>query len=620
MLIRSLAMGTPLAFARITGGTPLSSEFNIAANILAGLSENANTAANAFFIGSGWDRRLEEWNLEIDTITLELRQLEQQKLGADRRKAISQRDLNISQRQIEHAAEVQDFMRDKTTNLDLYMFLQQETAILYRQAYDLAIKAALEAQHMFYYERRDSSRDFIPLSSWSNLREGLLAGERLELALHTMERAYVEMNYREQEITKQISLNMQFPAAFLLLKTTGKCEIDIPEWMFDLDYPGQYMRRIRNVSLTIPCVIGPYTGVHCRLQLLSSRIRVNPSLPLSAGRCRPDCSGKDCGYEIQSASDPRFIQQFGAYESIATSSGQFDTGLFQINFNDERYLPFEFSGAVSRWRIELPPQTNQFELNTLTDVIMTLNYTSRDGGEYLRIAANEVAQRHLPGAGWSFFDIRHQFPDAWNMFHRSLRKQKHGGKRIHEPMLQLQFNRNMFPFLNGQREISIVRIQLLIRAPSHAEVGEYIHVQYRPNTHPSDLHYHHGYKDAADQAVEFNCILARKYPGLYHGMLDIRFKVPRMSLGYQSEREFGSFVFPHDICEREDIEAYLLVKYEYSDGITKGRGAGDGGEWTGGKASEGSRGKKRNLRHGLWGEGMGGLDGQEAEASVDAMS
>jgi hypothetical protein len=51
------------------------------------------------------------------------------------------RDLNITQRQIEYSAEVQNFMRDKTTSLDLYMFLQQEAAILYRQAYDLAIKA-----------------------------------------------------------------------------------------------------------------------------------------------------------------------------------------------------------------------------------------------------------------------------------------------------------------------------------------------------------------------------------------------------------------------------------------------------------------------------------------------
>lgn len=94
-----------------------------------------------------------------------------------------------------------------------------------------------------------------------------------------MDRAYTEANCREYELTKKLSLSMQFPAAFLLLKTTGKCEIDVPEWMLDLDYPGQYMRRIKTVGLTISCVIGPYTGIHCRLELLSSSIRVNASLP-----------------------------------------------------------------------------------------------------------------------------------------------------------------------------------------------------------------------------------------------------------------------------------------------------------------------------------------------------
>jgi hypothetical protein len=83
--------GSPLEFVRLTGGTSLSSGFNIAANILSGVSKMANFTANACFIESGWDRRLEEWNNQADTITLEIRQLEQQRLGADRREAISER-------------------------------------------------------------------------------------------------------------------------------------------------------------------------------------------------------------------------------------------------------------------------------------------------------------------------------------------------------------------------------------------------------------------------------------------------------------------------------------------------------------------------------------------------
>jgi hypothetical protein len=592
------AMGSPLEFQRVTGGSSLSSSFSMAASYLTGGSEIANTSANLSLTQSGWDRRRDEWRQAVDATTIEIQQLERQKLASDRRKAVALRELNTCQRQIEHSAEIQDFMRDKTAGLDLYLFLQQETAILYRQAYDLALRTSLEAQHMFYYERRDVLRDFIPLSSWSNLHEGLMAGERLEMALHTMERAYIEANCREHELTKQLSLSMQFPAAFLLLKTTGKCEIDVPEWMFDLDYPGQYMRRIRNVGVTIPCVIGPYTGIHCRLELLSSCIRVNSSLP-EASRCSPHCSGQDCGYKIQSASDSRFVQQFGACESIATSTGQGDSGLFELSFRDDRYLPFEFSGAVSRWRIELPPENNQFELSTLTDLVMTLNYTSRDGGERLRVAANEVAQRKLPGDGWKFFDLRYQFPDAWNMFHRD-RPKKHEKKT--GSALNLQFNRNLFPFLNGHREIQIVRQQLLIQSPEYARTGEYIRVKYHKARHP----HQNGFDE--DEIVEFDCVLAAKYPGLYHGALDLNFKVPSMSSGGRDE--FGYFSFPSELCVDEVREAYILVQYEYSGGRK-----GDGHKNWAMREQEDIGSKRRRYDH--WDDGMGGLDGEEVRMAPD---
>jgi hypothetical protein len=135
--------GSPLEFVRLTGGTSLSSGFNIAANILSRVSKMVNFTANACFIESGWDRRLEECNNQADTITWKSGSLNNRSLVLIVGKPFhNERDLNIIQRQIEYSAEVQNFMRDKTTSLDLYMFLQQETAILYRQAYGLAIKAA----------------------------------------------------------------------------------------------------------------------------------------------------------------------------------------------------------------------------------------------------------------------------------------------------------------------------------------------------------------------------------------------------------------------------------------------------------------------------------------------
>ena len=67
-----------------------------------------------------------------------------------------------------------------------------------------------------------------------------------------MEKAYCDENVREYELTKNISLREHFPLQYLKLRTAGYCEIDIPEWMHDLDYPGMYMRRIQERQLDHP--------------------------------------------------------------------------------------------------------------------------------------------------------------------------------------------------------------------------------------------------------------------------------------------------------------------------------------------------------------------------------
>ncbi|HXO22138.1 MAG TPA: insecticidal toxin complex protein, partial [Thermoanaerobaculia bacterium] len=301
------------------GGTKIAAAFAAGARIVNTLADITGTHAGLDLTEGGWDRRQEEWIHQVVVIGIEIEQIERQILAAERRRDIALRELNNHQRQIEHAIEVQDFLRDKFTNQELYLFLQQETAALYRQTYDMARHLAAEAQRAFNYERGHTARTFLPADAWDDLHEGLMAGERLQRALRQMEVAYLDANCREYELTKHVSLRLNFPLAFLHLQATGVCEIEIPEWMFDLDYPGHYMRRIKNVTLTLPCVVGPYTGVHCRLTLLSSVTRVDSRLAPAAGCC--DESGLEALYRARPG-DPRMVRSYAATEAIATSSGQ----------------------------------------------------------------------------------------------------------------------------------------------------------------------------------------------------------------------------------------------------------------------------------------------------------
>ena len=52
-----------------------------------------------------------------------------------RRRDQALRELNNQQRQVEHATEIQDFLRDKFTAAEQYLWLQKETAALHSQMY-----------------------------------------------------------------------------------------------------------------------------------------------------------------------------------------------------------------------------------------------------------------------------------------------------------------------------------------------------------------------------------------------------------------------------------------------------------------------------------------------------
>jgi hypothetical protein len=355
-------------------------------------------------------RRGEEWAFQENQASKEVNQIDKQIAAARLRQQIAEKELQNHELQIENAHAVEEFMRSKFTNRDLYDWMVAQTSALYFQAYQLAYDLAKRAERTYQFERGVSSSGFIRFGYWDSLHKGLLAAERLALDLKRLEAAFMDQNRRDYEITKHISLVLHDPLRLIALKTTGQCEISLPEALFDMDYPGHYLRRIKSVSLTIPAVVGPYTSINCTLTLLSSKIRKNASRPLDYA---------------ESGDDDRFLYNFAPLQSIATSHGQNDSGLFELNFRDERYLPFEGAGAISNWRIELPPDCNSFDVNSITDIILRINYTARDGGESLRTAARdrlrlgsslERSDDQTTGSFQRLFSLKHEFAVEWSQF------------------------------------------------------------------------------------------------------------------------------------------------------------------------------------------------------------
>jgi hypothetical protein len=168
------------------------------------------------------------------------------------------------------------------------------------------------------------------------------------------------------------------------------------------------MRRLKQVSLSIPSVAGPYTNVNAKLTLLSNSIRITANAGPDYGRNRAD--------DGSFLDDDRFVDDLGATQSVVTSTAQSDSGMFETNLRDERYLPFEGRGAISRWRIEMPQATNRFDFNSISDVILHVRYTARDGGDTLKKAAMDAVVSAQPQDGFRLFSLRHEFPNEWRRF------------------------------------------------------------------------------------------------------------------------------------------------------------------------------------------------------------
>ncbi|MFT4066304.1 neuraminidase-like domain-containing protein [Paraburkholderia sp.] len=538
-LIPDLFVGFPCEETWLPLGTKLSGMFKTLARITNEFGEIAGTNAQLDLTQSGWQRRLDEWVHQVEVLDLEIEQIEIQILAAERKEQETLLELNLQQQTLEQSRETLNMLRDKFTSHELWLYLQKEGVAMYWKMYELTLHLVHQTQRAFNFELGFSHRNFLPCESWNGLHEGLLAGEKLQLALDRMEKEYLQNHQREYELTKHVSLALHFPLQFLQLKLTGYCEIEIPEWMFDIDYPGQYMRRLKSVSLTVPCVTGPYTGVHCKLTLLHSWTRIDPCLPCPVTHCcdeKPKCA---CGcrhplhehYEV-GCCDPRGVRHYGAREAIATSSGRNDSGLFELSFHDDRHLPFEYSGAVSCWRIELPQQSNYFDLDTLTDTVLHLNYTAREGGAALRDAARAASGERLPGNGWIYLDLHRDFPDAWEQLRRSLGMARRNGRDVDEKhsrgVITLPVSRKLFPYLPGDPSIKITQVAVLFdsghdsekpcpeigECPCADEAGRGSHLVEVTVDHPDD--------DCETGELEIECKNSIDWPGLYHGSGEIR--------------------------------------------------------------------------------------------------
>jgi Tc toxin complex TcA C-terminal TcB-binding domain len=329
---------------------------------------------------------------------------------------------------------------------------------VYKQSFNMAYDMAKKAEKCYQYEIGNELASFVQYGYWDNSYQGLLAGEKLQQALRQMEKSYLEENKRELELRKNVSLALLNPLALQELRQTGKCYITIPEEMFDMDFQGHYFRRLKSVSMSIPCIAGPLTTISCTLRLLKNSIRTNTSM-------NDDGNYEHMNDEGVWIDDDRFRSSNVPVQSIAVTNGQSDPGLFELNFRDERYLPFEGAGAISDWKIELTmdEELRQFDYSTISDIIMHLSYTAREDAGLFKDKAVTYIKSYLTNAAelstqplMRMFSMRHEFSTEW---YRFLNPLVAGDDQV----IKLTLRKEHFPFFTRDRNVDVMQVDILAK-------------------------------------------------------------------------------------------------------------------------------------------------------------
>jgi hypothetical protein len=328
-------------------------------------------------------RRLQEWENARDQAELEMEHIRAQIAVHQAQTRVTVIQLAQARLATEQAEKMYAFLKSQRfTNSQLHVWLSGQFSRLYYQAYDVTMSLCMAAQACWQYEIGDYSTSFIQPGAWKDDYKGLSAGETLKLNLLKMDAAYLSRYERRLEIVKTVSvrqlpastedaptLNQPWDEVLVRLNKEGIAEFELTQAMLEADYPGLTQRRIKRISVSLPVVVGPYQDIRATLTQTYNAVEIGATLK----------------------------ENMRASQQIAVSTGVDDDGLFVFNFDDERYLPFEGTGVISRWKLEFKnPGSQRDMIDSITDIIVHIRYTAITGsGSQSRLGKDSEGQKAI---------------------------------------------------------------------------------------------------------------------------------------------------------------------------------------------------------------------------------
>jgi hypothetical protein len=201
------------------------------------------------------------------------------------------------------------------------------------------------------------------------------------------------------------------------------------------------------------------------LRLQNSSVRINTGLN-SQGTYEHE---NDEGAWID---DDRFRSSNTRVTTIATSHAQNDSGMFEFNFRDERYLPFERAGVISDWQAEMTTdkELRQLDASTIADFILHIDYTAKSDAGLFKDKATDHVKEFLNNVAdfneqplTQMFSMKYDFPTEW---YRFLHPPVQGSDQV----LNFIVGHERLPFFVQERDVAVMGLTVLA---SSSKDGDY---------------------------------------------------------------------------------------------------------------------------------------------------
>jgi hypothetical protein len=375
----------PIIFGVAFGGNEPDSIAFYGAKAMQLASKGSKLVAEQLLVESAYDRRATGWQFELDQANWDVKLIEQQIAEIDIELNAASISLDEARQERKNLEEAYTAMTTGFTIIPIYNWLVARQEQIYGAAYDAVLSMCLGLEAAWRYEIGDYKRAaFIKTSAWNGSHKGMLAGESLLVDLLEMENAYLRANERRLTIRKSFSLSALFSGAdtarasgtlkgkplspwehMVLDLSEGKpVMFDLKAHEFDKNYPGHYLRQLKyvTVSFTLDAPANP-DGLCAVLTQTGSTTLVDA-----------DEEGVEYLYGRRTTVPSSVKRNLRAQQAIALSSAVTEDGLgynpnesvHELAFHEGRYLPFEGTGAISRWELKIPDLDFAKTLATLT--------------------------------------------------------------------------------------------------------------------------------------------------------------------------------------------------------------------------------------------------------------